>query len=583
MTRTPHWGNFSSKKAPAAQKSRAEAERLIELAYKSRSKRKKLALAHQALSVWPDCAHAYKVLWDNYDPDPQLSVALLRLAVQASQRAIGEQRLSSLWGRFGSEPDTSELLRFEATLALMSRGTGLLDEAIAWAEAVVVHDLQDPLHVRFIWVSCLLEAQAHEKTIKAYSLIHDGLELNDGHTEWWLFYRALVLFQLNGDNRKSREALAEALASGPMLAAALLSDAAVMLAEAVGLDADSRALVEFVNIARPAWQATRGAEDWLSEQLETFKESLEDDRPDPWNESVSSNEDVSRKQDPRVTADFLASMAFMAESPEERKQLLEKALAEADDSPGSYYLSALLETVPARKLEFYTLAREAGQRVWGGRLRKRKGDLWTDPVGRNYILVLAGVAYYQWLLGNRADAIATYEDLLTLNPNDHLHALALLLVCYLEERTLQNAQIARDRSDAKITEYEDAGQESRDSSLSYNYALSLIQIGAADDAGEKDIISALEYAIDENPYIPPLLLGDWEMPRTLPPAWTYGEHSEAIDYVSYAKNVWSMTPGALDLLRETIGKFELPAEPDFVFVSKEPTRQSTIRDYLGVE
>lgn len=583
MTRTSPRRKADSPPSSAAPKGRAEAERLLQLAQKSRSKQKRLSLAHQALAVWPDCAQAYKVLWDTYESDPQLSVALLRLAVQAAQRAIGEQRLTALWGRYASDPDAFELLRFEASLALMARATDLLDEAIAWAEAVVHHDGRDPLHMRFIWVSCLLEAQDPERTIKAYGVVQDGLDLKDAHTDWWLFYRALVLFQLNGDNRRSREALAAALARGPMLAAALLSDAAVMLAEAVGLDLDADALVEFVNIARPAWLATPGAEEWLSDQLDVFKESLEDDRPDPWKVPVSTRKKRSPKRDPRETADVLAHMALMAESPDERKRLLEKALAESDDSPVSYYLSALIEKVPARKLEFYTLARQASQRVWGDHLRKRKGDLWKDPAGRNHLLALAGVAYYQWHLGSRADAIVTYEELLSLDPSDPLHVLALLLVCYLEERTRRDAQVVRDRSDAKITADEDAGQESRDSSLSYNYALSLIQIGASDDAAEQEILGALDDAISENPYIPPLLLGDWEMPRALPSAWTYGEYTEAIDYVSYAKNAWSMTPGALDVLRELVSRGELPNEPDFVEVDKHPTRLSTIREYLGVE
>ena len=583
MARTPPWGNVAPPKTPASQKGRAEAEDLIEQAYKSRSKKKRLALAHQALALWPDCAHAYKVLWDNYDADAQLSVALLRLAVKAAQRAIGEKRLSSLWGRFGSEADTAELLRFEASLALMSRAAGLLEDAISWAEAVVVHDLRDPLHMRFIWVSCLLEAQSPERAVKAYNVVQDGLDLNDTHTDWWLFYRALVLFQLNGDNRKAQEAATDAVAREPLLAAALLSDATLLLAQAVGLEMDTGALMEFVNIALPAWQATPGAEQWLSKHLDAYKESLNNDYPEPWNEPAARTTRRSRNQDPRAMADYLAHLASLAESPEERKQLLDQALAESDDSPVSYYLSALIEPVPARKLEFYTLARQAGQRVWAEHLRKRKGDRWDDPAGRNDVLILAGVAYYQWLLGNRAEAIATYEELLTLNPGDHLHVFALLLVCYLEERTVHAAQTARDRADAKITADEDAGRESRDSSLTYNYALSLIQIGAADEQEEQEILGALDEAIGENPFVPLLLLGEWEMPRALPSAWTYGEYTEAIDYASYAKNAWSMTPGALDMLRDRVAKVDLPDEPDFVEMDQNPTRLSTIKEYLGVD
>lgn len=582
MTRTTKVGATSGKKADP-QAGRVEALRLIALARRARSASKRLALAHQALAVWPDCAQAYRVLLDNYEPDSELAIGLLRLAIKAARQAMGERKLATLEGRFSTDPEAYELLDLQASLSLNARVFGDLEEAIDVAAETFDNDPTDPLRVRFLWVSCLLESQVPENTLDAYELIQESLEVDDEPFEWWLYYRALVLYQLNGDNRKSREALAEAFQENPLLAVALLANAAIEIAKRAGVNLDPAATIEFAAIARPAWSASGNALDWLSGRMSVFTASLEDDRIDDTSDVPPEEPDPTGNNDPREKAGFLTYLAATADSKEERQKFLDKALAETDDSPVTYFLSALLESVPSRKFEFYSLAKDAARRLLGGDPQEGGKDLWKDNTGKDYLMAAASVAYYQWVLGNRLDAINSFVEVLSLNPADDLHVLPLLHVCYLEKRTPEAAHIVRERARREITTHLEAGSDPKDASLFYNLALSVIQSGDGPDEDEAHTRSLVEAAISENPYIPPLLLGDWEMPRSLPTVCEYGEYTEAIDYVSYAKHVWSMTPGALELLRSVADKYETPDEPDFVYVEGEPTRRSTIRDYLGME
>lgn len=84
-----------------------------------------------------------------------------------------------------------------------------------------------------------------------------------------------------------------------------------------------------------------------------------------------------------------------------------------------------------------------------------------------------------------------------------------------------------------------------------------------------------------NPHTLWLLLDVWELPRRLPQAWTFGDYTEAIDYVSYARQAWEMTPGALALLQEfTVGAPAME-EPDFVPEVIQGDRPTSIGEYLN--
>ena len=73
-------------------------------------------------------------------------------------------------------------------------------------------------------------------------------------------------------------------------------------------------------------------------------------------------------------------------------------------------------------------------------------------------------------------------------------------------------------------------------------------------ASNGEIAAALDNAIAANPYVPAFLLGRKALPRETPELVEFGGESEAAFYADQAKSRWVEAVGALEHLRQAVGR-----------------------------
>ena len=235
---------------------------------------------------------------------------------------------------------------------------------------------------------------------------------------------------------------------------------------------------------------------------------------------------------PLERAQDLAWDAWDAPTRRKRVSLAKKALAISPLCADAYVLLALNE---ARTLEdelaLYRKEVEAGEEALGQTaLREEVGNFWGILETRPYMRARHGLAITLWKLGSYDDAIAHYEALLSLNPDDNQGIRYLLLDCLLIR--------GRDDDATKLLKRYD--EES--SHWLFAHALASFRRWGDSDKARR----ALLRARNTNPYVADYLLGRKKLPRSLPGYVSWGGEDEAASYVSHTgAAAWGATSGAL--------------------------------------
>ena len=164
-----------------------------------------------------------------------------------------------------------------------------------------------------------------------------------------------------------------------------------------------------------------------------------------------------------------------------------------------------------------------------------KGYFWGILETRPYMRARAALAECLWETGERDDAVAHWQDMLRLCPNDNLGVRHIL-----GPKLLGLNQLAA--ACDLLEEYE----EPNFAEWGYTYALLLFRQGGATASAAK----ALKAAIENNPHVPAYLLGAKCLPKSLPPHYALGSKEEAVLYVVNARETWTSAKDALIWLNE---------------------------------
>jgi tetratricopeptide (TPR) repeat protein len=146
---------------------------------------------------------------------------------------------------------------------------------------------------------------------------------------------------------------------------------------------------------------------------------------------------------------------------------------------------------------------------------------------------MAALALTLWETGQCDEALATWREMLCLNPNDNQGVRYRLMAALLE---LQR--------DAEAKELEKAYMD--DGVAEWLYAVSLLIFRA-----EGDSVAArrkLQTALQQNPHVPSYLLGRKKLPKYLPDQYIVGGEDEAVICAAQLLPSWVKTPAALDWL-----------------------------------
>jgi tetratricopeptide (TPR) repeat protein len=231
--------------------------------------------------------------------------------------------------------------------------------------------------------------------------------------------------------------------------------------------------------------------------------------------------------------------AWEETKPARRIALAHKALATSPDCADAYNLLAEEEARTAREaLQLYQQGVEAGRRALGDAFMNDPGNVgyfWGVLETRPFMRSMAGVAQTLWEIGRREEAVATYRELLRLNPGDNQGNRYELVDLLLG--------LGRDAEVEKLLD-----QYEGDWSAEFAYSEVLLAFRKHGDS--RAAKKALEQALEVNAYVPDYLTGKKRIPGALPDTITMGGEDEAVSYASGNINHWRKTPGAVDWLRE---------------------------------
>lgn len=239
-----------------------EAQTVMYDAWDANTSKQRIRLARKALSISEDCADAYVLLAEESARSIEEAKELYEAAVEAGQRALGEDAFAEYEGHFWGVTKTRPYMRARAGLAACLWGLDQREEAIAHYRELLRLNPGDNQGIRYTLLPCLLEEgrdKEAEQLLKAY---------DDDAAAMWLYTAALLSFRKGGASRKANKRLREALEFNPHVPDYLLGRRRIprQLPPYMGLG-DKTEAEHYVAEAGQLWLQQEGALDWLRQEV----------------------------------------------------------------------------------------------------------------------------------------------------------------------------------------------------------------------------------------------------------------------------------------------------------------------------
>lgn len=220
--------------------------------------RRRTQLARKALELSADCADAYVTLAEQA-ADPETARDLYAQGVAAGERALGplafEEGAGHFWGIVGTRP----YMRARFGLAQCLKELGQVDDAIGHFQALLHLNPTDNQGVRDVLLPVLLAAGRDDE---AGALLE---QFGDDISATWTYGWALWTFRREGDSRVARDRLRAAVRANRYVPKYLTGKAGWPgpLPESYAFGSEEEAVLCADDLG-DAWQATPGAEAWLT-------------------------------------------------------------------------------------------------------------------------------------------------------------------------------------------------------------------------------------------------------------------------------------------------------------------------------
>jgi tetratricopeptide (TPR) repeat protein len=271
---------------------------------------------------------------------------------------------------------------------------------------------------------------------------------------------------------------------------------------------------------------------------EEFRGSL----PDFIAEGLPAQRLESLRDDPEELAQELAFEAYEADNEETALELVDKALLVDPDCVDALTIRAFITSDDAGELiAGLEHAATCGEKRLGEEFfAEFMGDFWPMVEARPYMRTIKHLAEVLWNVGRRLDAVDHYENLLDLDPSDHMGNGTLLLGYYLSMGEVQ-------RSWDLLEEYDD------DASAIYGWAWVLLFLMTGDEEAAQD---SLDHALNGNAHVAPWLLGMVDEETAdfddLPAQVEIGSQDEARLCAGILGEAWARTGPAQVWLHEVL-------------------------------
>lgn len=227
------------------------------------------------------------------------------------------------------------------------------------------------------------------------------------------------------------------------------------------------------------------------------------------------------------TLDLAQEKAFEAmEAPraKERIALAKEALALSPLCSDAYLVLAREAANADEALDLYRRAVAAGAEALGeAAFQNDVGSFWGLIQTRPYMRARHELALALWRSSHRDEAVAHYQEMLRLNPNDNQGIRYLLIDALLELGREEDA-------DALLKRYENDG------TAHWTWSAALLEFRRTGNSAAAN--KALARAVEANPHVAAYLLGAKPFPPTLPEYIGMGDESEAVAYAHDAAGAW---------------------------------------------
>jgi tetratricopeptide (TPR) repeat protein len=235
-----------------------QAQDLMWDAWDTRDRKRRVAMAQEALRLSPDCADAFCLLAGETARTPVETIALYRQGVEAGERALGPAAFEEDVGDFWGILETRPYMRARQGLAHSLWDAGQHDEAIGHYRELLRLNPGDNQGNRYLLAECLLKLDRDQELA---ALIE---ERGDDYSVDFLYAKALLAFRRGGDSAAARAELAEAKTCNPHVAAYLLGRKRVPRAspDYLSFGGEDEAQ-EYARRWRPCWLRSEGALRWL--------------------------------------------------------------------------------------------------------------------------------------------------------------------------------------------------------------------------------------------------------------------------------------------------------------------------------
>ncbi len=238
------------------------AQDIIYEAWETDSKRERIRLAHEALSISPDCADAYNLLAEDEAKTLEEAKELYQKGMDGGRRGLGEKIFKDK-GHFWGYTKTRPYMRSRAGLMECLWELGRHKEAISHAKEMLRLNINDNQGIRYILIAYFAELGKYAELDK---FLNKGRYKNDCGTDW-LYTQALLTFVKEGDSKRAGGELRIAIKrnryvplylTGKKSIPRFLPDRIMIGGEDEGYCHASRFLT--------AWKKVSGAIEWLQEQ-----------------------------------------------------------------------------------------------------------------------------------------------------------------------------------------------------------------------------------------------------------------------------------------------------------------------------
>ncbi|HYN22842.1 MAG TPA: hypothetical protein VE078_17915, partial [Thermoanaerobaculia bacterium] len=237
---------------------RERAQQLIAHALPARGRRQ-VALARQALKLWPDCVDAHLIL-AHREQEPERAIPVYEKALAAGERALGAEALRDPQHPVWTQAEAQPYLRGLIEIAQAHAENGGFESAAGHLREALRLDPDDTLDARYP----LAGALSHLRRYEELAALLDRFREDDSAE--WTYTRTLLIFRREGDSLGARSWLTQALRRNAHVPKYLLQEAPIPFLPPFLQPGSEAEAMSYAASAGEIWNATPGALAWLFER-----------------------------------------------------------------------------------------------------------------------------------------------------------------------------------------------------------------------------------------------------------------------------------------------------------------------------